>query len=822
MPAAVRRFGRQSADYLAALDDYIRHRLPEPMRADAALRAAIVGAADERFAYVAFLTERAARGKVDRDGLIEAAAGHGDAGQALYKRWLAQLEYEHGPKLAGPMREVLAALWAAERAHAWIFGDGAIADPAGGTLTPLPAAFDGLAIASLQSLLLQDRPGRAFSPELLLTLQQMEGVLAIHRGDGHSRFRIGLKDLGPAIGQDEDLAPMIPRAHQRLVITALDALEGVAQARERHPDSPVDQLPGWPLFDELAPYLDAAVALGGSEPLAARWRRSRETAEALQDAYDDLLEHRARGDLRPRPLTLLLGWAAQRRGEPQGDNHFAGRLQNRGIAHRDNGDLAAAIADLDAAVRIREDLRDTLIAGGGQAAWSPPLRNDLAMVLQNRGNAHWTNGDLAAAIADYDAAVRIDEDLRDALIASGGQAAWSGPLRNDLARVLANRGNAHQNNGDLAAAIADYDAAVRIREDLRDALIASGGQAAWSGPLRNDLAMVLANRGNAHQDSGDLAAAIADLDAAVHIREDLRDALIASGGQAAWSGPLRNDLAGVLQNRGIAHADNGDLAAAIADYDAAVRIREDLRDALIAGGGQAAWSGPLRNDLAAVLQNRGIAHKDNGDLAAAIADFDAAVRIGEDLRDALIASGGQAAWSGPLRNDLARVLQNRGNAHKDKGDLAAAIADFDAAVRIREDLRDALIASGGQAAWSGPLRNDLAGTLQNRGLAHANNGDLAAAIADYDAAVRIREDLRDGLITSGGQAAWSPPLRLDLARTYCARAAITGPGTGAADLEAAADIADGLRAIGHGDLASQVQGFIDYVRSRWTTQNAED
>jgi len=59
MPAAVRRFDLGSAEYLATLDAYIRGRLPPGVRDDAALRAAIVVAADRRFGYVAFLTEPA-------------------------------------------------------------------------------------------------------------------------------------------------------------------------------------------------------------------------------------------------------------------------------------------------------------------------------------------------------------------------------------------------------------------------------------------------------------------------------------------------------------------------------------------------------------------------------------------------------------------------------------------------------------------------------------------------------------------------------------------------------------------------------------------
>ena len=89
------------------------------------------------------------------------------------------------------------------------------------------------------------------------------------------------------------------------------------------------------------------------------------------------------------------------------------------------------------------------------------------------------------------------------------------------------------------------------------------------------------------------------------------------------------------------------------------------------------------------------------------------------------------AWPVPLQNDLAKSLQSRGIAKADGGDLAGAIADYDAAIGLREAIRAAL----GEARPV-PFQNDFAGSLQNRGNAKANGGDLAGAIADYDAAIR--------------------------------------------------------------------------------------
>ncbi len=485
------------------------------------------------------------------------------------------------------------------------------------------------------------------------------------------------------------------------------------------------------------------------------------------------------------------GWAPPLR------NDLAAAYQNRGLARAAQGDLAAATADYDAAIGLMEGLRARALAEGGETGWALPLRNDLAGVYQNRGLTRVGQGDLAAAIADYDTAIGLMEGLRDLALVEGGEAGWALPLRNDLARTYQNRGVARAGQGDLAAAIADYDAAIGLREDLRDLALAQAGEAGWAPLLRNDLAAVYQNRGNARANRGDLAAAITDHDAAIGLREGLRDLARAESGEAGWALPLRNDLAGTYQNRGAARAGQGDLAAAIVDYDAAIGLREGLRDLARAQGGEAGWTPPLRSDLAAVYQNRGLAWRQQGDLAAAIADYDAAIGLMEGLRDLALVEGGEAGWALPLRNDLAAVYQNRGNARANRGDLAAAITDHDAAIGLREGLRDLARAQSGEAGWALPLRNDLARTYQNRGVARAGQGDLAAAIADYDAAIGLREGLRDLTRAQGGEVGWTPPLRSDLAAVYQNRGLVWRQqgdlAAAIADYDAAITLIEGLR-----------------------------
>jgi len=105
-------------------------------------------------------------------------------------------------------------------------------------------------------------------------------------------------------------------------------------------------------------------------------------------------------------------------------------------------------------------------------------------------------------------------------------------------------------------------------------------------------------------------------------------------------------------NRGNAHSAKGDFAAAIADYDEAVK---------------------LEPKSARALTNRGIAHSEKGDAEAAIADFDAAVK-----RDPRFAS----------------AYFNRANAHAAKGEVDRAVADYTAALRYDRRNVNAHIARG--------------------------------------------------------------------------------------------------------------------------------
>ena len=162
--------------------------------------------------------------------------------------------------------------------------------------------------------------------------------------------------------------------------------------------------------------------------------------------------------------------------------------------------------------------------------------------------------------------------------------------------------------------------------------------------------------GNVKGELGQYAAAISDFDIAIRLKPDYAEA---------------------YNNRGAAKYLLGQHFAAISDFDIAIRLKPDYAEA---------------------YNSRGLAKGKLGQHAAAISDYDTAIR---------------------LKPDYALAYNNRGNAKAELGQHFAAISDFDIAIRLKPD--DAL-------------------AYYNRGLAKAELGQYAAAISDYDTAIRLKPD----------------------------------------------------------------------------------
>ncbi len=367
----------------------------------------------------------------------------------------------------------------------------------------------------------------------------------------------------------------------------------------------------------------------------------------------------------------------------------------RGVARRDTGDVAGALADFDEAARL--DPR-------------------LATVYVHRGIAHIYHGDYESAIADFDEEIRLDPQDAEA---------------------YRHRGFAHSRLGDYDGAIADYSEAIRIdpqsanayntrgiaranKNDVDDA-IADYDEAIRLDPLHFS---AYSNRGLARIDKGDYDGAIADCDEAIRLNPRFANAYNVRGNarkeRGDYDGAITDyseaiqidpQYADAYTNRGLARKEKGDYDGAMADHNEAIRLdpghakaynnrgamRSDQgdRDSAIADYSEAIRFDP---QFAVAYYNRGIAHKEKGDYDNAIADYSEAIRIRPGYVDA---------------------YNNRGVVRKEKGDYDGAIADYNEAIRL-----DPLHVSA----------------YNNRGLARSSKGDRKGALADYNEAIRLDPD----------------------------------------------------------------------------------
>ena len=173
---------------------------------------------------------------------------------------------------------------------------------------------------------------------------------------------------------------------------------------------------------------------------------------------------------------------------------------NRGIAKKNMGRHADAIADHDEAVR---------------------LKPNLAEAYTNRGNVKSKMRRHADAIADHDEAIRLKPDYAEAYINRGIAKNNMGlhtdaiadydevvRLKPDLAEAYTNRGNVKKNMGLHTDAIADHDEAIRLKPDYAGAYI---------------------NRGNAKQGLEQYDSAVADYGEAIRLNPDLAEAYFNRG-----------------------------------------------------------------------------------------------------------------------------------------------------------------------------------------------------------------------------------------------------------------------------------------------------
>jgi tetratricopeptide (TPR) repeat protein len=211
-------------------------------------------------------------------------------------------------------------------------------------------------------------------------------------------------------------------------------------------------------------------------------------------------------------------------------------------------------------------------------------------------------------------------------------------------------GDVQMRRGNLAAALASYQASHAIRQRLADE---DPGDIA----RQCDLSVSHNYIGDVHRMQGDLAAALASYQASLLIR---RRQARADPGNAI---PLR-DLSISHDHIGDMETAQGNLPAALASYQASLAIRQHLSKTY---PGNLKW----QRDLSISHDKIGDAQKMLGDLAAALASYRASLVIRQSL---IKADPGNAQW----QRDLSISHGNIGDVQQMGGNFTAALTSYQA------------------------------------------------------------------------------------------------------------------------------------------------
>lgn len=396
--------------------------------------------------------------------------------------------------------------------------------------------------------------------------------------------------------------------------------------------------------------------------------------------------------------------------------------------------------------------------------------------------AHWLLAEAAAAPPTPEARAAMDRalELQEVLFQHLGPGEWAQEGERIGAGIVrwVQRALVRRDARDVQGAREDLDRAVEAGETLRSRMAPEE----WNAELSTRRALAVAHfqRGSLQPERGipsptaapDLARARegfegilavlspADRQANLHLLADLSQVREAQGEVAAQGGNGEEaldhfDAALGLAREGAEDPDGADSRTRVASLHRArgevLRARGALVEALEAfQSGEEALGPPgaqateaLRQEGSLLADRLGAVFLELGDHPRALAALDRAAALGEEL-----AREGRQKGTGshlPLLRDLSAAHSNRGNACRDLGHAAEAVAAFD---RSLELIREVLASPGvaGEGGYGDPeLEESLATTLGNRGNARADQGDMEGALEDYSQAIARLQALRERL-----------------------------------------------------------------------------
>ncbi len=357
--------------------------------------------------------------------------------------------------------------------------------------------------------------------------------------------------------------------------------------------------------------------------------------------------HEIRGDYDLALQEQRQALALQEQVLPADHPDLAHSLNNIGLAEAQLGRMEPAIVDLEHAI------------GRYEAAFGPE-HPEIADTLNNLGIC-------------YEQAGRYDDSERVHLRAMAIRERTFGPVHQEVAVSLNNLGTLYNRRGDYGQALAVYRRGLAIIEATR-------------GPNDRTAAELHNNIGWLHDVRGDYAAALEEYRLALAIDEHN-------------FGSGHPETAFTLTNIGIAYERMKDYEQALGFYRRALAVRE-------------AKLGPDHVELADTLVGIGNVYKDMGRYDEAIAQQDRAL--------ALI-----TAARGADHVDNATPLGNRGNVRRAMKQYDRALADLDRALALREPVL-------------GPDHPRVAWLRQVRGETLLERGDAAAAVREFEAALAVR------------------------------------------------------------------------------------